>query len=147
MEATLNKQTVDLIKTLYKLVESKGVVKDDVVKKLMELRPHFIEQKEPLITRVIRLTAEYIDDRGYFDLNLLADEEVDEDDDNEELAEDATSEPQYLDVEIDMDGEDSFNESKQNFLYLLDLIAHPENERNKEELQRVKHLFLNRDFF
>jgi len=78
---------------------------------------------------------------------VVVDEEVDEDDENEDVAEEEPSEPQYLDVEIDMDGEDSFNESKQNFLYLLDLIAHPENERNKEELQRVKHLFLNRDFF
>jgi hypothetical protein len=131
MEATLNKQTLDLINDLRKVVDAKGVVKDNVVKKLIALRPHFIEQKEPLITRVIRLTAEYVDDRGYFDLNLLADE--DEEGNTEE--------------EIDMDGDDSFNESKENFLYLLDLIAHPDNELNKVELQRVKQLYLDRDLF
>lgn len=131
MEAILDKQTINLINDLKKIVDSKGVVKDEVVKKLVELRPRFIELKEPLVTRVIRLTAEYIDDRGYFDLNLLADED----------------EEGYTEDEIDMDGEDSFNESKENFLYLLDLFAHPDNALNKVELQRIKQLYIDRDLF
>ncbi len=131
MEATLNKETLKRIEALKKLVESKGIVKAEVVKQLQELRPHFIELKEPLITRVIRLTAEYIDDRGYFDLNLLADED----------------EEGNTDEEIDMDGDDSFSESKENFLYLIDLFGHPENQINKDELQRIKQLYLDRDLF
>jgi len=131
MEATLSPDTVKLIDELKAFVDKKGIVKDEVVKKLMELRPHFIEQKEPLVTRVIRMTAEYVEEYGNFDLNLLADE--DEDGNIEE--------------EIDMDGEDSFNEVKENFIYLLDLFAHPENMMNKEELQRVKQMYLDRDLF
>ena len=131
MEATLNKDTVELINKLRSLVEKKGIVKEDVVKILMELRPHFIEQNEPLITRVIRLTAEYIGDRGTFDINLLAEEDEDGN----------------LDEQIDMDSDDSFNEVKENFLYLLDLFAHPENQVNKEELQRIKAIYLDRDMF
>lgn len=131
MEATLSPDTVKLIDELKALVQKKGIVKDEVVKKLMELRPHFIEQKEPLVTRVIRMTAEYIEEFEGFDLNLLADE--DEDGNIEE--------------EIDMDGEDSFNEVKENFVYLLDLFAHPDNVMNKEELQRVKQMYLDRDLF
>lgn len=131
MEATLSPDTVKLIDELKSFVEKKGIVKDEVVKKLMELRPHFIEQKEPLVTRVIRMTAEYIEEFEGFDLNLLADE--DEDGNVEE--------------EIDMEGDDSFNEVKENFIYLLDLFAHPDNVMNKEELQRVKQLYLDRDLF
>jgi hypothetical protein len=131
MEAVLNKETVKRIEALKKLVESKGIVKEEVVKQLLELRPMFIEQKEPLITRVIRLTAEYIEDRGFFDLNLLADED----------------EEGNIEEEIDMDGDDSFTESKENFLYLLDLFAHPENTINKDELQRIKQLYIDRDLF
>ena len=131
MEAILNKKTLDLLEDIKKTVEKKGVVKDEIVKKLVELRPHFIEQKEPLLTRITRLTAEYLEDRGYFDLNLLADED----------------EEGNIEEEIDMEGEDSFAESKENFLYLLDLIAHPDNQLNKEELQRVKQLYLDRDLF
>lgn len=131
MEAILNKETVKRIEALKKLVESKGIVKDEVVKHLIELRPFFIDQKEPLITRVVRLTAEYIEDRGFFDLNLLADED----------------EEGNIEEEIDMEGEDSFNESKENFLYLLDLFAHPENTINKDELQRIKQLYIDRDLF
>lgn len=131
MEITLNKKTVKLIEDLKSFVEKKGIVKEDIVAKLMELRPHFIEQKEPLVTRVIRMTAEYIDDAGTFNLNLLAEED----------------EEGNIDEEIDMDGEDSFNEIKENFTYLLDLFMHPDNTLNKEELQRVKQLYIDRDMF
>lgn len=131
MEATLSPDTVKLIDELKALVEKKGIVKKDVVEKLKELRPHFIEQNEPLVTRVIRMTAEYIEEYGSFDLNLLAEEDEDGN----------------IDEEIDMEGEDSFNEVKENFIYLLDLFAHPDNVMNKEELQRVKQLYLDRDLF
>ncbi len=131
MEATLNKDTVQLIDKIKALVEKKGIVKEDVVKMLVELRPHFIEQKEPLVTRVVRLTSEYIDEFGYFNLNLLGEED----------------EEGNLEEEIDMEADDSFNEVKENFLYLLDLFAHPENQTNKEELTRVKMLYLDRDLF
>jgi hypothetical protein len=131
MEATLSPDTVKLIDELKALVLKKGIVKDDVVKRLMELRPHFIEQKEPLVTRVIRMTAEYIEEFEVFDLNLLAEEDEDGN----------------VDEEIDMEGEDSFNEVKENFIYLLDLFAHPDNVMNKEELQRVKQMYLDRDLF
>lgn len=131
MEVTLSKDTVALIEKLKSIVDKKGIIKDEVVELLTELRPHFIEQNEPLITRVIRLTAEYIDDRGTFDINLLAEE----DEDGE------------IDEEIDMDSDDSFNEVKENFLYLLDLFAHPENSVNKQELQRIKTIYLDRDMF
>jgi hypothetical protein len=131
MEATLSPNTVKLIDELKALVQKKGIVKDDVVKKLMELRPHFIEQKEPLVTRVIRMTAEYIEEYEVFDLNLLAEED----------------EEGNVEEEIDMEGEDSLNEVKENFVYLLDLFAHPDNVMNKEELQRVKQMYLDRDLF
>lgn len=131
MEATLDKKTIDLINKLKKLVESKGIVKDEVVKMLMDLRPHFIEQKEPLVTRVVRLTAEYIDEVGTFNLNLLAEEDEDGN----------------LDEEIDLESDDSFNEIKENFSYLLDLFAHPDNQVNKDELTRIKQMYLDRDLF
>lgn len=131
MEATLDKTTIDLLNKLKTLVESKGIVKEEVVKQLLEIRPHFIEQKEPLITRVIRLTAEYVDEHGTFDINLLAEED----------------EEGNLDEDIDMESADSFNEVKENFTYLLDLCAHPDNQLNKEELQRIKAIYLDRGMF
>jgi len=131
MEATLSPNTIKLIDDLKSFVDKKGIVKDEVVKKLMELRPHFIEQKEPLVTRVIRMTAEYIEEYDRFDLNLLAEEDEDG----------------IVEEEIDMEGEDSFNEVKENFIYLLDLFAHPDNVMNKEELQRIKQMYLDRDLF
>ncbi len=131
MEATLDKKTIKKIDALKELVEKKGIVKEDVVQALQDMRPDFIEANEPLITRVVRMTSEYIDEVGTFNLNLLAEE--DEDGNIEE--------------EIDMEGEDSFNEVKENFLYLIDLFAHPDNQYNKEELKRVKEMYLDRDLF
>jgi|GEM_PF-400681 len=140
-EATISKETLESIEELRTFVQKNGIVKDEVVDKLLAIRPHFIENNQPLVTRVIRMTAEYIEHFGYFNLNLLAEEpEAEEDEDGEEI--EAT-----IDEEIDMDGEDSFTEMKDNFLYLLDLFAHPDNQMNKEELTRVKHLYLDRDLF
>ena len=140
-EATISKETLESIEELRTFVQKNGIVKDEVVDKLLAIRPHFIENNQPLVTRVIRMTAEYIEHFGYFNLNLLAEEpEAEEDEEGEEV--EAT-----LDEEIDMDGEDSFTEMKDNFLYLLDLFAHPDNQMNKEELTRVKHLYLDRDLF
>jgi len=140
-EATISKETLESIEELRTFVQKNGIVKDEVVDKLLAIRPHFIENNQPLVTRVIRMTAEYIEHFGYFNLNLLAEEPEAEDDEESEEVE-AT-----LDEEIDMDGEDSFTEMKDNFLYLLDLFAHPDNQMNKEELTRVKHLYLDRDLF
>lgn len=127
----MNKETMRHLSDLKAFVEKKGIVKDEIVKRLMDMRPLFIQQNEPLITRVVRLTAEYIADRGVFDLNLLAEEDEDG----------------IIEEDIDMDADDSFNLSTENFLYLLDLFAHPDNQLNKEELQRIKAMYLGRDLF
>jgi hypothetical protein len=131
MEAEISKETLDSIEDLRSFVQKNGIVKEEVVDKLLAIRPHFIELKEPLVTRILRMTAEYIEHFGYFNINLLGEE--DEEGEKEE--------------EIDPDGEDSFGEMKDNFLYLLDLISHPENKVNKEELQTLKQIYLDRDLF
>ena len=131
MEAEISKETLDSIEDLRSFVQKNGIVKDEVVNKLLAIRPHFIEENEPLVTRILRMTAEYIEHFGYFNINLLAEE--DEEGEKEE--------------EIDPDGEDSFSEMKDNFLYLLDLISHPDNKVNKEELQALKQIYLDRDLF
>jgi hypothetical protein len=139
-EAIINKETLESIEELRAFVQKNGIVKDEVVDKLLAIRPHFIENNQPLVTRVIRMTAEYIEHFGYFNLNLLAEEPDTEDEEGEEIE-------STIEEEIDMDGEDSFTEMKDNFLYLLDLFSHPDNQMNKEELTRVKHLYLDRDLF
>ncbi|HKK39884.1 MAG TPA: hypothetical protein VJ949_10735 [Cryomorphaceae bacterium] len=140
-EAVISKETLESIDELRAFVKKNGIVKNEVVDKLLALRPHFIEHNQPLVTRVIRMTAEYIEHFGYFNLNLLAEEADTEAEEGEEVEE------VEIDEEIDMEGEDSFTEMKDNFLYLLDLFAHPDNQVNKAELTRVKHLYLDRDLF
>jgi hypothetical protein len=145
-EAIINKETLKSIEELRAFVQKNGIVKSDVVDKLLAIRPHFIENNQPLVTRVIRMTAEYIEHFGFFNLNLLA-EEPDIDPDADEGADEGEEVEATVEEEIDMEGEDSFTEMKDNFLYLLDLFAHPDNQMNKAELTRVKQLYLDRDLF
>lgn len=132
----------DLIEKLEQEVDKNGIVKDEVIQKLTELRELYIESKDPLVTRVIRLTAEYIEENETFDIDLLSvdDEEVEEDEDE------STEGPTLEDSEavfIDMDAEDSFNQIKENFKYLLELFRNNNNKMNREELQRIKFAYIN----
>lgn len=131
MNETINAETVKKIENLKSLVEKKGVVKDEVIKHLEELRPLFMTENNPLLTRIVRMTAEYLEENGQFDLNLLA--EVDEEDEEE------------VDLRINTESEDSFNEMKANFLYLLDLFEHSDNKYNHDELQRIKQIYIEND--
>lgn len=134
MTIALNNNGLKLLNEIKKSVEKNGIVTDVLVNQLTELRPFYIESKDPLVTRVIRLTAEYIQENDAFDLNLLAETE----DEDEEVNEDFSAE----DLKIDLDSDDSFSQMKENFLFLLDLFANNDNKVNREELQRVKQIYL-----
>lgn len=131
MEGAINSQTLKDLEQLKALVTKKGIVKDQIIEALNKLRPQFIEQEQPLVTRVIRQTIEFLEENDLYTLNLLAEEDEDGN----------------IDEDIDPEGTDSFNEMKENFLYLIELFANPQNRYNHEELTRIKELYLERDIF
>lgn len=144
MNPALSHKTVKTIESIKKDVEKNGVVAEKVVKQLKELRPLFIDvDPDPLITRVIRLTYEYIDEKGAFDLDFLSEPEVEEEELEEEREEGAEpQEEEIVVVYVDPDSDDSFTIMKDNFLFLLDLLLNNDNNANRDELQRVKHTYL-----
>jgi len=106
---------MELLANIIKKVETDGISKD-LSPMLMELRPHYIEKdKDPLVTRLLRMTANHIDATGTFHIRQL---EVEE--------EEASPDP------------------KAELAYFLQLCQKPNHPANREELTEIKLQFLER---
>lgn len=118
-------QTIEankLIEKIQKEVAKSGIKQDKVVEQLKELRPFALQEEDPTLTKVIRLTYEHIEANGTFNIPIPADELiVDGDDDHEE------AEMMENRIETDEDRVESFN-------YLLSLMLDRNNLSNKQEL-------------
>lgn len=91
-----------------------GIVTNTIVEDLKELRNYAVEEDDPLLAKVIRLTHEHIDSFGTFEIPIPEDEPVDELEENEN-SEDSTPE-ESLD-------------------YLLSLMADPTIKNNEMDLR------------
>ncbi len=61
-----------------------GIVVNTIVSDLKELRPYAVEEEDPLLAKVIRLTYEHIENYQTFAVSIPEDEPVDElEDENE----------------------------------------------------------------
>lgn len=62
-----------------------GIVVNTIVNDLKELRPYAVEEEDPLLAKVIRLTYEHIENHQTFAIPIPEDEPVDElEDENEQ---------------------------------------------------------------
>ena len=59
-------------------VKKNGIIAENMIKELKELRELAQIEKDPLVVKTLRLVYTYIEDEGGFDLNLLEEEEIDE---------------------------------------------------------------------
>ena len=103
----------------------KGINKAALIKGLQELRPFALEEKDPTLTKVIRLTYEHIENNGTFNIPIPADEEIADD-----LGDDNHEEVAHLivnTIETDKDRVESLN-------YLLSLMLGRTNSSNREEM-------------
>lgn len=55
-----------------------GIIVNTLVEDLKELRPYAVEEEDPLLAKVIRLTYEHIDTYQTFDIPIPDDEPLDE---------------------------------------------------------------------
>lgn len=55
-----------------------GIIINTLVEDLKELRPYAIEEEDPLLAKVIRLTYEHIEEYDTFDIPIPDDEPLDE---------------------------------------------------------------------
>ena len=122
-------------------VNKNGIIAENMISQLQELREMAILEKDPLIVKVLRLVYTYIEDEGSFDLNLLEEEEIDESDLEEKVVEEGqeVEEEEEEEEEIyEFSTVEDFEDKRENYLYFLSLIKDSQNEYNRVELKKLR---------
>ena len=144
MQTLRAQQKVDAI---IKDVNKNGIIAENMIKELKELREMAQLEKDPLVVKTLRLVFTYIEDEGSFDLNLLEEDEIEdiENLDNEPAPEEEKIETEEEEDEEEVEEEiyqfskvEEFEEKRENFLYLLSLIKESQNEYNRIELKKLR---------
>lgn len=92
-------------------VEKKGVKADKLIDDLKELRELALKEQDPLVTKVLRLTYEFLGENNAFDVQA----QYEEDEEGNEYP-----------IEI---------EDNENLLYLLNLLKNADHKINREEIK------------
>jgi hypothetical protein len=119
-------------------VNKNGIVAENLIKQLEELREIAKVEQDPLVVKTLRLVYFYIEDEGYFDLNLLAEEEVDELEEEEVEGVEIEDQIEEEEEEVDIEKVEDFEERRQNFVYFLNLIKDSQNEYNRVEIKKIR---------
>lgn len=126
----LNPKAHKLNEEILKEIEANGAESERLPQMLMDLREFFLENEDPTVTKVLRLTAEHLTENGTFEINILSDVEVVEASEDEEVEEEAGE------LLEDYSAED-------NIKYLLTLCMDAQNKYNREELFEVRDQLIN----
>lgn len=96
-----------------------GIITNTLVEDLKELRPFAVEEQNPLLAKVIRLTYEHLETYQTFDIPIPEDEPLEGVEEDEE-------ETKSVDPQESLD-------------YLLSLMAEPKNKINALELREYSN--------
>ncbi|PWH84658.1 hypothetical protein [Brumimicrobium oceani] len=99
------------IEKIIALVEKEGVLAENLIQELTELRELALKETDPLLAKVTRLTFEYLKENEAYDVQALWEED-------EEGGE--------FPLEID---------DKENLLNLLNLMLNSDHKINREEIK------------
>lgn len=110
-----NPKALKLLNKMQRDLMRNGLILNTLVEDLKELRPYAVEENNPLLAKVIRLTYEHIETFQTFDIPIPEDEPV-------EGFEEETGAPQE-------------NDAKDSLDYLLSLMTEPDNKINALELR------------
>lgn len=96
---------------IIKKVEKNGISAKGLIGDLKELREYALKEQDPLVTKVLRLTYEFLEQNEAFDVQA----QYEEDEDGNEFP-----------LEI---------EDQENLLYLLNLLKNADHKINREEIK------------
>ncbi|RZS93911.1 hypothetical protein [Aquimarina brevivitae] len=113
-----NKKANKLIDKIIKDIESTGINTDALIDSLKELRAFALEQKVPLVVKVLRLTYEHIEENESFMIPIPDDEPIEEED--EETTANTSVDP------------------KESLTYLLALMKDLDNKMNIADLKEYR---------
>ncbi len=107
-----------LINKMQQDLSKNGIVVEDVVKDLKELRPYALLENDPRLTKVIRFTYEHIEENETFDIPIPDDEAPEIDGEVQEFDNSTTE---------DVSPVESLD-------YLLSIMVDSDNPSNREDL-------------
>lgn len=99
------------LESIINKVEKDGVKASKLIDDLKELREYALKEQDPLVTKVLRLTYEFLQENTSFDVQA----QYEEDEEGNEYP-----------IEI---------EDKENLLYLLRLLENADHKINREEIK------------
>jgi hypothetical protein len=114
-----NPKAQKLLNKIQRDLMRNGIIINTIVDDLKELRPFAVEENNPLLAKVIRLTFEHVETYGTFDIPIPDDEPV-------EGFEEDTEEEKEIDPQESLD-------------YLLSLMAESKNKVNAIELREYSN--------
>lgn len=114
-----------LINKIQKGLLKNGIDAEAIAADLRTLRPYALEEKDPLVTKVIRMAYEHIEATGTFDIDM-PEEELDEDDEAVEKEE----------------ADDSVDTRVESLDFFLSLLANSENKINRPDISAYKFAFM-----
>ena len=127
------------VEAIIEEVNKKGIIAENMIKQLTELREIAKVEQDPLVVKTLRLVYSYIEDEGHFDLNLLAEDEIEELEEEEITAEtEEEVEVEEEEEEVNFELVEDFEERRENFIYFLNLIHDSQNEYNRIELRKIR---------
>jgi hypothetical protein len=103
-----------MIDDIIAVVEKDGLAVDTLVPMLKELREYALQEEDPLVTKAIRLTYEYLTENEAYDLEV----QYEEDEDGSEYP-----------IEIS---------DEENLVYFLTLLKKSDNKINREEIKEYR---------
>lgn len=103
-----------MIDDILSIVEKKGLDVKKLSPILTELREFGLKEEDPLVTKAIRLTKEYLEEFGTYDVQV----QYEEDEEGSEYP-----------IEI---------EDKENLIYFLNLLKKADNKINREEIKEYR---------
>lgn len=128
-----SQEALDLIEKIKDGVAKKGIVTDNLVKDLKELRPYAIEEEDPTLTKVIRLTYEHLTEHGTFNIPIPEDDEF-EDGEFENTDQLVRERPNI---------EEDFEAKRESLDYLLALMKNCDtNQSNREDLIAYRNMLM-----
>ncbi len=111
-----NTKAIKLLDKLIDDLKQNGIITNTVTKDLKELREYAVEEKRPLLAKVIRLTYEHIEEYETFAIAIPEEEPIEG---YEELVEDTESE----------------SDPQESLLYLFSLMKDSENKANRLDMR------------
>lgn len=119
----IRKKALDIITKLQAGLKKDGFNIETMIADLKELRPFFIESKDPTVTKVIRLTYEHLEKYSTFNISIPTEEVVDE--------EGNVVEQEYIAPANEEERIESFD-------YLLSLITNGKNKMNRVDIVQYR---------